>query len=86
MRKALIVGIDFYENIVSLKGAVKDARRVNDVLEYNDDEEVNFQTPKLMLGVNEDSPVMRADIRNAVEELFAEDAEVALFYFSAWLH
>lgn len=82
MRKALIVGIDFYENTVSLKGAVKDARRVNDVLEYNDDEEVNFQTPKLMLGVNEDSPVMRADIRNAVEELFAEDAEVALFYFS----
>lgn len=82
MRKALIVGIDFYENIVSLRGAVKDARRVNDVLEYNDDEKVNFQTPKLMLGVDENSPVTRADIRNSVKELFAEDAEVALFYFS----
>lgn len=82
MRRALIVGVDFYENIASLRGAVKDARRVNNVLEYNDDEKVNFQTPKLMLGVNESSPVTRADIRNSVEELFAEDAEVALFYFS----
>ena len=82
MRKALIVGIDYYESITSLRGAVKDARRVKKVLERNEDEGVNFQTPKLMLGSNEDSPVTRADIRNAVEELFAEDVEVALFYFS----
>ena len=82
MRKALIVGIDYYENIISLRGAVKDARRVKDILEYNDDDGVNFQTPKLMLGSDEKNPVTRADIRNAVKELFAEDAEVALFYFS----
>lgn len=82
MKKALIVGIDYYENITSLKGAVKDACRVKDILEYNDDETVNFKTPKLMLGSDEKNSVTRADIRSAAEELFAEDAEVALFYFS----
>ena len=82
MRKALIVGIDYYENIPSLTGAVKDACRVKDILEYNNDQTVNFMTPKLMLGSDEKNSVTRADIRSAVEELFAEDAEVALFYFS----
>ena len=37
MRKALVVGINHYENVGPLYGCVKDARSVNEMLERNAD-------------------------------------------------
>jgi len=45
MRKALIVGIDHYDHISPLGGAVQDAYSVKSVLERNADGTLNFATP-----------------------------------------
>ena len=42
MRKALIVGIDYYDQISSLGGAVNDAYSVKSVLGRNADGTLNF--------------------------------------------
>ncbi|WP_278254969.1 caspase family protein [Streptomyces sp. CA-256286] len=43
MRKALIVGIDYYEKISSLNGAVNDAHSVKTTLERNADGNSQFR-------------------------------------------
>lgn len=82
MRKALIVGIDHYQHLDSLHGAVNDARGVRDVLERHADGSVNFTTPQLLTATDPDTAVTRRQLKDAVVELFAGDAEIALFYFS----
>lgn len=82
MRKALIVGIDHYDHIPSLRGAVNDAYSVKNVLERNADGTLNFAQPKLMTGTGPEATVTRTELRDAVEELFRDDAEISLFYFS----
>lgn len=82
MRKALIVGIDHYDHIPPLQGAVNDAYKVKSVLERHTDGTLNFAQPRLMAAMGPDSGVTRSDMRAAVQELFAEDSDVALFYFS----
>ena len=42
MRKALVVGIDYYEHVPELYGCVNDAHAVKSVLERNSDGTVNF--------------------------------------------
>ena len=82
MRKALIVGIDYYDHIGSLSGAVNDAHTVKAVLERHADGTLNFQQPKLVTSTGPGDPVTRTELREAVEELFRDDAEISLFYFS----
>jgi hypothetical protein len=82
MRKALIVGIDYYEHIGSLRGAVNDAYSVKSVLERNADGTLNFATPKLLTGTGPGAKISRSDLRDSVEALFADDADIALFYFA----
>ncbi|PWR15092.1 peptidase C14 [Micromonospora sicca] len=82
MRKALIVGIDHYDRIGSLSGAVNDAHTVKTVLERHADGTLNFAQPKLMTATGPDSAVTRTQLRGAVEELFRDDAEISLFYFA----
>lgn len=82
MRKALIVGIDYYDHIPSLSGAVNDAYSVKGVLERNADGTLNFAQPKLMTGTGPETTVARTELREAVEELFRDDADISLFYFS----
>ncbi|BBZ45442.1 caspase family protein [Mycobacterium parmense] len=82
MRKALIVGIDYYVSIKPLSGAVNDAYSVKAVLERNADGTLNFATPRLMTGTGPAAPVTRTQLREAVEELFNDDADIALFYFA----
>jgi len=82
LRKALVVGIDHYDHIGGLNGAVNDARGVRDVLERNADGSVNFTTPQLLAATGPDTAVSRRQLKDAVLELFAGDSEIALFYFS----
>ncbi|GGU37441.1 caspase family protein [Nocardioides albus] len=82
MRKALIVGIDHYDQIPSLSGAVNDAYSVKVALERHADGTLNFAQPRLLTSTGPDSTVTRGDLREAVEELFRDDAEISLFYFS----
>jgi len=82
VRRALVVGIDHYDHIHDLNGAVNDARSVADVLERNADGSLNFSTPRLLAAVNAGSAVTRRQLKDAVLELFAGDSEIALLYFS----
>lgn len=86
MRKALIVGLDHYEHFPRLGGCVVDARAVGKVLERNHDKSVNFKTPKLLLGDSPQTAIGRRSLKDAVRELFASDAEIALFYFAGHGH
>lgn len=51
MRKALIVGIDFYDNINHLSGCVNDANAVKASLERHSDGRLNFAAPRLSRGL-----------------------------------
>lgn len=82
MRKALVVGIDYYENQTNLSGAVNDARRVKALLERNADGTLNFPTPKLLVASGPDTVVSRRAVKESVRELFSGESEVALFYFA----
>jgi hypothetical protein len=82
MNKALIVGIDHYDTIGSLHGAVSDAYNVKAVLERNADGTLNFAQPKLLVGAGPGSRVTRSELRSAVAELFRDDSEIALLYFA----
>lgn len=82
MRKALIVGIDYYEHIGSLSGCVNDALSVKAVLERNSDGTLNFATPQVVTGTSSTQVVHKRDLKDAARALFADDAEIALFYFA----
>lgn len=82
MRKALIVGVDYYKHIKPLHGCVNDAYAVNSVLERHSDGTLNFANPKLLSSTGPNATVDRSELKAAVRELFSGDAEIALFYFS----
>ncbi|WP_416637558.1 caspase family protein [Pseudomonas sp. OHS18] len=82
MRKALIVGIDYYDHIGDLSGCVNDAHAIKAVLERHADNTVNFTTPRLMTASSAATSVSRRELRDAVKELFSDDSDIALFYFA----
>jgi hypothetical protein len=81
LRKALVVGIDHYEHIDPLTGCVNDAYAVKAMLDRHADGSVNFGT-LLMVGIGPQTILGRSEIKEAVRQLFADDSEVALFYFA----
>lgn len=85
MRKALVVGINYYENIQSLYGCVDDAHAVKSVLERHSDGSINFGV-KLLSATGPGDALYRAQLKRAVEELFADDTEISLFYFAGHGH
>ncbi|RFB13651.1 caspase family protein [Bacillus sp. HNG] len=81
MRKALIVGIDYYTNVSPLYGCVNDAYSVKSVLERNVNGTINFSI-NLITSTGSDSTITRKQLKDSVQELFNDDCEVALFYFA----
>jgi hypothetical protein len=85
MRKALVVGINYYAHDPALYGCVDDAHSVKTVLERNSDGTINFGV-KLLSGTGPTDLVSRSDLKEQIQELFADDSEIALFYFSGHGH
>lgn len=81
LRKALCVGIDSYKFVGDLHGCVNDANSVKSVLERNGDGTLNFDV-KLMCATSETSFVTRSELRDAVEDLFKSESEIAVFYYA----
>lgn len=81
MRKALIVGVNYYNNISNLPGCVNDAYNVNSVLKENSDGTKNFDI-NLVTAVDESSKVSRSELKVLVQDLFRDDNNIALFYYS----
>lgn len=88
MRRALVVGIDYYATIPSLHGCVNDALSVKKVLERNGDGTNNFfgDGVRLLTATGPDDMVPRGILRDEVEELFSDDSEIAFFYFAGHGH
>lgn len=82
MRKALIVGIDHYAHIGNLSGCVNDAYSVKTALERNADGTLNFSAPQVLTGTSPAQSVQKKDLKDSVRKLFADDSEIALFYFA----
>jgi caspase domain-containing protein len=82
MRKALIVGIDYYHDLKPLSGCVNDADAVANVLGRNADGTTNFTTPKVLTATGAHNSVSRRVLRDSIEALFADPSEIALLYFA----
>lgn len=85
MKKALVVGIDHYTHFSPLFGCVNDAHSVKTVLERHSDGSVNFSV-KLLSGTGPTDLVKKADLKDNVRSLLADDSEIALFYFAGHGH
>lgn len=85
MRKALVVGIDYYDNIKCLLGCVNDAYGIKAQLERNADGSPNFDV-MLMTSTSSGSAISRKKLKDAVQDLFSSDDEIALFYFAGHGH
>ncbi len=85
MRKALIVGINYYNHISQLHGCVNDALSVKAMLERHENGSINFGV-KLLVSTTEDDAISRTALKEAVRELFADNNDIALFYFAGHGH
>lgn len=85
MRKALVVGINHYTHGSDLFGCVDDAHSVKTILERHSDGSVNFDV-KLLTGTGPSDVVSRSDLKESLRALFAEDNEIALFFFAGHGH
>jgi len=78
MKRALIVGIDDYP-ISPLHGCVNDANSIGTILESNGDGSPNFSI-KLLTSLT--TNITRPSLREAIDQLFSGDPNMALLYFS----
>jgi hypothetical protein len=78
MKKALIVGINDYPSS-PLKGCVNDANSLGTILESNGDGSPNFGVRMMTSPAH---TISRPVLREAIEQLFSGDSEMALLYFS----
>jgi hypothetical protein len=75
---ALIVGINDYPKS-RLKGAVKDALNVEELLSYHENEEKNFYCKRL---ISSETNITLSRLRSELIELFSEEYNKVLFYFA----
>jgi hypothetical protein len=78
MRRALVVGIDDYPRS-PLRGCVNDATQVAKLIKTHQDGSPNFDCQILS---SPPLPVTRPILREKIEALFKDEADVALLYFS----
>lgn len=79
-RLAVLVGIDDYEKS-PLKGCVRDALRMEEVLSSHADGSPNFDCHTFVSGTGKPM-ITRSFLRGNIEALFARPVDVALFYFA----
>ncbi|ERN41594.1 uncharacterized protein containing caspase domain protein [Rubidibacter lacunae KORDI 51-2] len=85
MKKALVIGINYYEHSSSLSGCANDAHAVKSVLERHGDGSVNFDV-QLFTGTDSSNAVTRRQVKDYIGRLFSDDSEIALFYFAGHGH
>ena len=76
MRRALLIGINNYPGTLRLGGCIEDIHCLKDAIERHGNGEKNFGV-KLLEDVQTSEEIMKNII-----ELFHDDADVALLYFS----
>lgn len=79
MRRALLVGIDDYDNFDSLGGCVNDVSALLPLFARNEDASPNFECAVLQSDVDR---VDRDSVLEAVDHLLAAGGEFAILYFA----
>jgi hypothetical protein len=79
MRKALVVGINNYPHS-PLRRCIEDASEVHNLLERNESGEKNFHSN--LKTINQPDSLYKKDLTRLITDLFKDNAEVSLFYFS----
>lgn len=81
MRKALVVGLNYYPQANDLFGCVNDAKRVSRLLKRHGDNMLNFDV-KEIYGEKNTRLVSRRALQSEITQLFTTSCDVALFYFA----
>ena len=81
MKRALLVGIDRYENFNPLSGCVNDVTALRPLLARNEDDSPNFDC-YLVTAPQVGGMVRRDDLLEDLDRLFAPGSDFALFYFA----
>lgn len=80
-KRALIVGIDSYDNVHQLTGCVADALAIRDLLARNADRSPNYSCRLLTYGPsNPDEKITRPMLKRAFQELFDFTGELLLYF------
>ena len=79
MKRALLVGIDQYDNFKSLGGCVNDVNALESLLSRNDDDSPNFDCQKRTSATGN---VTRDALLDDLDALLAAGAEIAVLYFA----
>lgn len=85
MKKALVVGINYYEQVGQLHGCVNDSYAVSQVLMRHMDGSKNFDVAHFT-AVDKDTSINRKQLKDLVIALFQDDSEIAIFYFAGHGH
>lgn len=85
MRKALVVGIDYYAHASQLFGCVNDALAVKEMLARHGNGSVNFDV-RALVASNAAGAISRSQLKEQVRELFAGSADTAVLYFAGHGH
>jgi len=81
MKRALLVGIDYYENFQQLYGCANDAAAVHPLLQRNEDGGPNLDC-RLASAKDAATQVSRDRLKEMIRELLSGGAEFALLYFA----
>lgn len=82
-RRALLIGINTYDNAPNLFGCVSDAEVMAELLVRNQDKTPNYECRTLLDTMENGKPITRAKLREACQRLFSNDFRGdVLFYFS----
>ena len=85
MKKALVIGVNYYPKVGHLHGCVNDAYEVSQVLARHMDGQLNFDV-KRVTAHDSATAVSRKQLKDDITALFADDSEVALLYFAGHGH
>lgn len=82
MRKALVIGLDYYGDVENnLYGCVSDAYNVKTALDRHSDGTKNFDV-QILTSSNENQIINNGYLSEMITELFKHESDIALFYFS----
>jgi len=80
MKRALLIGIDDYDNFSDLTGCVTDAKKMRDMLKFNEDGTTNYDCR--LITSRDPKPITGEFITTVLDELFYDFTGEILVYFS----
>jgi hypothetical protein len=81
MKRALLVGIDYYDNFSPLRGCANDAAALHPFLARNEDDSPNLEC-RLAIARDASARLTRDELLGTVDELLTSGPSFALFYFA----